>query len=486
MLQKPLKNGVKATAQELSWKFWLWLGTVFITLMIVAVIISAWAVRHVLVAPINRFTEGQTRTIIWIASLPENVKSTAQALEQLISGDPVAQLVNRKDVETPAWVRRFPASEDQGYLLFSGVDAKAKQGVVKLIRIADGAEMARWHPDFSYIYNQITDKKWAPKGSLLNLRLMHPILLDDGDIIFNTDSALVRQSSCSPKSIWVIDKVAHHSNELDENGYAIWTPSVSMEGFPENSWLRNHVRDDALGHFSLDGRLLESRSFSNILISNNLGALIMGTSGSVFNYDPIHLNQIAVAHFDSVYWKRGDLLISSRNLSTIFLYRPSTNKILWYQTGPWMNQHSVYFVNNHQISVFSNNVLSGQISKGNAFLTKNDINRVYIFDFKNNESSQPYEKLLSAAKPVTLTEGRAQVLSDGGLFVEESNYGRILRFSKVGLLWSQINDYDERRVGNLSWSRYLSAEEAKEPLRALAEKDCKNTNNNNQKLNTNF
>jgi hypothetical protein len=189
MEQKPLDTSVKYTVQELSWKFWLWLGTMFITLMIVAVITSAWAVRHVLVAPINRFTEGQTRTIIWIASLPENVKSTAQALEQLISGDPVAQLVNRKVVETPAWVRRFPASEDQGYLLFSGVDAKAKQGVVKLIRISDGEEMARWQPDFSYINNQITDKRWIPKGSWRNLRALHPFLLNDGDIIFNTLSA---------------------------------------------------------------------------------------------------------------------------------------------------------------------------------------------------------------------------------------------------------------------------------------------------------
>ncbi len=475
MLQKPLKNGVKATAQELSWKFWLWLGTMFITLMIVAVLISAWAVRHVLVAHMNRFTEGQTRTIIWIASLPENIKSAAVELEQLISVDPVAQLMNRKEVETDAWVRRFPASEDQGYLLFSGIDPKAKQGVVKLIRISDGEEMARWQPDFSSIHNQITDKKWSLKGSHFNLRLFNPTLLNNGDIFFNTSSSLARQSICNSKPLWVLDEFAHHSNELDETGNAIWTPSISMEGFPENIWLRNNVRDDALGHFSLDGRPLERRSFANILINNGLAPLLMGTSGSVFDEDPIHINQITVAKSDSAYWKRGDLLISARSMSTIFLYRPSTDKILWHQTGPWMNQHSVYFVNDHQISVFSNNTVSGLPHKDRSFLTKKDINRVYIFDFKNNQASQPYEKLLSVARPVTLTEGRAQVLSDGGLFVEETNYGRMLRFSKDALLWSRINDYDEKRIGILSWSRYLSAEEVRAPLKALAEKDCQNS-----------
>jgi hypothetical protein len=107
-----------------------------------------------------------------------------------------------------------------------------------------------------------------------------------------------------------------------------------------------------------------------------------------------------------------------------------------------------------------------------SFLTPNDINRVYIFDFSNNEASQPYEKLLSDARPVTLSEGRAKILSDGGLFIEETNYGRLLRFSKDKLLWSWVNDYDEKRIGMLSWSRYLTAEEGRLPLNALAEKNC--------------
>jgi hypothetical protein len=198
----------------------------------------------------------------------------------------------------------------------------------------------------------------------------------------------------------------------------------------------------------------------------------MGTSGMADNEDPIHINQIKVAHSDSRYWQRGDLLISSRHLSTLFLYRPSTNKILWHQTGPWMNQHSVDFVDAQRISVFSNNVVSGVPKKEHAFLTPKDLNRVYVFDFETKQVSQPYEALLAAAKPITLTEGRAQLLPDGGLFIEETNYGRHLRFTKDKLLWSRVNDYDEKRIGMVSWSRYLTAEEAREPLKALAAQRC--------------
>ena len=96
MEQKPLNTSVKPTGQEFSWKFWLWLGTVFVTLMIVAVLTSAWAVRHVLVASNKRFTENQTQMIIWIASLPENVKSAAQELQQSISGAPLSSLLGSR------------------------------------------------------------------------------------------------------------------------------------------------------------------------------------------------------------------------------------------------------------------------------------------------------------------------------------------------------------------------------------------------------
>ena len=137
-----------------------------------------------------------------------------------------------------------------------------------------------------------------------------------------------------------------------------------------------------------------------------------------------------------------------------------------------MNQHSVDFVDNHRISVFSNNVVSGPVNEENSFLSKNDINRVYVFDFDKQYASQPYEKLLVLSRPMTLTAGRAQLLPDGGLFIEETDNGRQLRFTQNALLWSWINDYDKSRVGLLAWSRYLTSKEMKVPLKALAEKSC--------------
>jgi len=136
-----------------------------------------------------------------------------------------------------------------------------------------------------------------------------------------------------------------------------------------------------------------------------------------------------------------------------------------------MNQHSVDFIDDHRISIFDNNVISGS-SAFHAFLNKKDSNRVLIYDFSTKLISQPFASLLAVARPITFTEGRSRVLPDGGLFLEETNFGRHLRFTENRLLWSRVNDYDKTRIGIVSWSRYLAAGEIRDPVRALRDRKC--------------
>jgi hypothetical protein len=354
-------------------------------------------------------------------------------------------------------------------LLFSGVDPEARHSVVKLIRIADGVTMATWDPDWQEIYAMTTSKPWASKVVIGALRAFHPILLVSGDIVFNTGGAVVRMGPCQQRPFWVLDETIHHSLELADDG-TLWTAGVSDEGFAGNPWLRGRVRDDALVRLSVDGQLIEKRAFSQILINNGLQSLLSGF-GPELNKDPIHINQIQAAPSDTKHWQRGDLLISVRHLSTLFLYRPSTGRVVWHQTGPWMNQHSAEFVGDHSISVLSNNIVAG-VPPEYAFLNTSDLNRVFLFDFDSGSVTEPFADLLAKARPVTVSEGRAHILADGGLFFEETNYGRHIRFTKDALLWSRVNDYDEDRIGMLSWSRYLSAYEARLPLKALASLPC--------------
>lgn len=454
----------------------LWFAAAVLAVLIVAVIGTAWAVRHAIAGDLF-FSKAQSRAVIALAEFPDLVRTAITEVRGWVEDSPRMLLIVRKKAEQPYWVRRFPAPEDPGYLLFAGVDPVARHSIVQLIRISDGTPVARWDPDWPALFERHTPKKDAPAGNPENGQAVHPLLLGDGDIIFNTNSttaSLVRLGPCSSKPIWVLDEDVHHSNELDASGAAVWVPSVSQDGLSDSSWLRDRIRDDALANFSLEGRLLDKRSFIRILRDNDMHAMVLGTIGVRANEDPIHMNQIQVALYNSRHWNRGDLLISSRGLSTVFLYRPSTGRILWHKTGPWMNQHSVDFVDGHRISVFDNNIVRGA-PKEHAFLTPGDTNRVFLYDFDTKQASQPFAALLAEARPVTITEGRARVLPDGGLFIEETEYGRHLRFTRDRLLWSRVNDYDDQYIGLVSWSRYLTADEAKRPLQALASRQCPTT-----------
>jgi hypothetical protein len=455
--------------------FWITSVGAAILLLIIVVLATASSVYMVMKDDGDfdeETSEGTREFIIAVAEFPGLAK---QVLRDLTGTTPNPLLVKRTRSDRTNWQRKFPAPEDDGYLLLSGMDSEVKHSAVKLIRIADGKVMAQWVPDWDLIYSRLSDKKWERKGSTANALPQHPLLLADGDIIFQARFGMIRSSVCSKEPVWLIDHAFHHSIEPALDGASLWAPSIAEGTFKDyNPWLEEHLRNDSIARVSFDGKLLENHSMAQILIDNGLRSKVLGSGGHGFQDDPLHINYINVATSDGKYWQRGDLLISARTPSTIFLYRPSTGKILWHKTGPWLNQHAVRFLDDHRISIFDNNVFSGS-PHGARFVHPEDMNRVLIYDFATGEISEPYAALLEPHKPITRTEGFARILPDGGLFLEETNNGRHLRFSKDKLLWSRVNDYDPetREVGIVAWSRYLTAEEAQQPLAAIAAKQCR-------------
>ena len=95
---------------------------------------------------------------------------------------------------------------------------------------------------------------------------------------------------------------------------------------------------------SKDGKTLFSKSIIEILIENNLDHLFGDLSD-----DPIHLNDVQPTLLNTDYWNKDDLFLSIRDLSLILLYRPSTNKIIWYQQYPWVFQHDVDIINERKL-----------------------------------------------------------------------------------------------------------------------------------------
>jgi hypothetical protein len=170
--------------------------------------------------------------------------------------------------------------------------------------------------------------------------------------------------------------------------------------------------------------------------------------GETATDDPMHLNDIQPVLKDGPYWEKGDVFLSLRNQSMLMLYRPSTNKVLWYQQGPWLQQHDVDIVDNHTIAVFDNNyTLVG--FKGTS--------QIYMYDFQSKKITTPFKTAFGTLEIFAAQEGLFDLINDNEIFVEDTLSGRLLQFDENGtIIWQYINGASNEKVYYVSWSRLIS------------------------------
>jgi len=423
---------------------------------IIGSVLFGASVRHVILAPEQRLG-GFGEALLTIAEFPSDIKQVLGGTNgQKIKNGRFGNLDGfKKDDKLPAGVLA-----DDGYLLLSSYDADKEQATVELIQINTQTTLHEWVPDIEQLngLNILSEEYSEDYTAKSNFRLVHPLIMKDSGLVFNNSYGLYGVDSCSESNMFV-DGTFHHSNELDHEGN-IWAPSVM---YPHSFEQLAKFRDDAIAKISPAGEVLFKKSIAEILVENGYRGLFAVASEE--NKDPIHINDIQPALTDSDYWQKGDLLLSLRHRSTVMLYRPSTNKILWLKTGPWMNQHDLNFVDDHTISLFGNNIMFDKLFEGH--------NSVYFYDFKTNTVSEPYQEIMKEMAVMTLSEGRGTPLPDGDLFLDESNNGRILRVSKDKVQWEYVNRIDEGTIAMSSWSRYLTQQEAKPILAQLKDNSCK-------------
>lgn len=345
----------------------------------------------------------------------------------------------------------IPNTKDQndvknlsGYLLISSISPNNQLAEIQLVDLNNKKILQRWQPNL--------DKMELIHSSKFNIRLIHPLLLKN-DLITTVDGIIYRLDKNSQIK-WKNDGDFHHSIELDVDN-TIWVCGTINRKINGPS-VHSYILDD--GIFKLDlksGKTIFKKSIYEILIQNNYQYILFNTGPNT--EDLIHVNDIQPAFKTTKYWQKGDLLISMRNRSSVFLYRPSTNKIIWFKTGPWNFQHDCDFLNDTEIGVFGNDVTD---FNGISYLIHGHNNQ-YVYNFNSGKVSTPYTQMFKKGKIKTLSEGRSRILPDGQLFVEETNFGRILFGDTQGLNGTYINRLNDQYIGMLGWSRYYTNEEYK-------------------------
>lgn len=344
------------------------------------------------------------------------------------------------------------------YLLVSSWDNDLKQCTVKLISIYDDRLIYKWTPDINIILEKFNESAhFESKSTTARMILRHPLLLCDGSLIFGTGN--IFKIDKNSKILWSKNYECSHTIERDFDGN-IWICSVNSTTKNSNKY---EIRDCSIKKISSqDGKIIFEKSVFEILMENGYGrgnlfiSPIISTNRKLLDY--IHINDVQPILSDSKFWKKGDLFLSIRNQNLVLLYRPSSNKIIWHQNGPWLKQHNVDIIDSCRIGIFGNNVLDAQFPNERDRLIDGH-NTEYIYDFSTNKVSTPYDEFFKSANIGTFTEGRSRILPNEEIFVEESNNGRIIYGNKKKEIWSYIEKIGDNKLSMLNWCRYITAEE---------------------------
>jgi len=391
------------------------------------------------------------KVLLSIAEFPSHVRSALKDSPQIIHDNRFSHIDGFKSNNKVSDNVR----KDTGYLLLSSYDYDEKQSSIKLIRIKDQKILHTWLPDIESLIEKNSISEVA-KIAKSHFRLQNPLVMPNGNLVFNgSEYSLYNMNLCGEIDNFS-DGHFHHSNELDHEGN-IWTPSVI---YPHSYPQLDKFRDDAIAKISPTGELLYRKSVAEILIENGYqGLLAIG-----LYEDPIHLNDIQPALSDSKFWKKGDLFLSLRHLSTVFLYRPSENKILWLSTGPWMHQHDVNFVDHETISIFGNDIINSRLLNGH--------NTIYFYNFNSKETSTPFDQVAKTMGLKTITQGIGTPISREEFFIEETNYGRIAKINTSQPLWEFVHRINEDSISMPAWSRYLKEVDVKKIINNIKNLSC--------------
>jgi hypothetical protein len=405
-----------------------------------------------------------SRTALAIAEIPETAKRMLSKDAQLLvySDKPLAG-------KPTGW--SFPSGAmtgPDGYLLLSRYDGTAHRHRIELISLPDMRKRYGWTFDAGTLLRgaHVSPFADAENWNDAHFRQIHPLLLANGELILKDHySPLFRVNACGLRR-WMIDRqVFHHSTEADAEGN-VWVPTIAERQSLQR--VKKSFREDMLTQVSPDGRILHNVSVPQLLIRNGKTDWLF--ANGMYNDDPTHLNDIEPVLADGPYWKKGDVFVSLRNVSTILLYRPSTGRIVWMQRGPWLSQHDVDVLDDHRIIVYDNNA---QDRGALAFVEGNSHIMIHDFATGRTQVDPVTEPLMKAQNIRTLSAGLYARLPDGSSLVEDVTEARLFIVRPNGRIAAEyVNRAEDGAVYHLGWSRYIDKPQGDVILRSLKGARC--------------
>lgn len=217
----------------------------------------------------------------------------------------------------------------------------------------DGEILHTWR----YAYEDL----WGgsrPEGNIADFwRRAH--VFENGDVIAIFETLGIFKVDKDSKLLWARRNSAHHDLYVHEDG----TVFTLTQQLVAKDWLREGrpVYDDFITHLEADGTEIRSVSILDCLYNSAYAPLLRSTAsvGEV-----LHTN--ALKYLDgrheavSPIFKRGNFLISIRELGLVAIVDIETESVVWALAGQWFRQHDPSLLENGHILLFDNLGNSGK------------------------------------------------------------------------------------------------------------------------------
>jgi hypothetical protein len=302
-------------------------------------------------------------------------------------------------------------------------------------------------------------------------RIINPLLLPGKSLVYSFHNLPdLRRIDSLANVIWKQDSVLpHHSMNLDKNG-DIWIcglePFWHATGMYKLNGKSIFYLDNYITKIDAEtGRIIFHKSVTEILMENNLSSYILKSSNV---NDPLHINDIEPALKTTPYYKEGDLFISSRNLSLVIQYRPSTNKVVNIIEGPFVTQHDVDILDDNSLVLFNNNnyVLTANESKSpppdssKLEIAGDFYSNIVRYDFSKDKLSIIGDSIFIENKIFSYTEGLIEFLDPCTYFVEEQNTGLIWIIRDDEVIYKNVLKSQQEGYHHLpNWLRIIKQDE---------------------------
>jgi hypothetical protein len=292
----------------------------------------------------------------------------------------------------------------------------------------NGRVLHRWAYEFSDAFPRYSETEGRLKvDTFFKDFWRRCYLYPDGDLLAIYDGFGMIKLDRDSRLLWAVNPGCHHDVFVDTGGL-IYVLTRELRMMPRLN-PRRQVLEDFIAVLNPQGELVRKVSVVNAIGQSSYASFLDCIPDIP---DMLHTNTVQVLDgtqaFRSPIFKKGNVLISVRNINMIGIVDMDTEKVVWALSGQWLAQHEPTLLPNGDILLFDN--------RGN-----NGMSKVIEFDPFTQEIKWAYEGTPENGF-YTESSGAAQRLPNGNTLIVQSNSGRAFEVNMDDeIVWEYYSPY---------------------------------------------